>query len=67
EITEKIGYIVKHKNSRMIADAVNALLVNPVMMKKMQEFAYRRVKERQWSHIAKKYLQTFRQVARHYD
>jgi len=65
EITEEIGYLVKHRNSRMVAEAVNRLLDDPVRMKKMQAYAYRRVKERQWPNIAKRYLKIFHEVATH--
>ncbi len=67
EITGKIGYLVKHQNSKMIGKAVNELLDNPARMKKMQEYAYRRIKERQWPNIAKRYLQIFRNVSKQYN
>lgn len=67
EITGKIGYLVKHQNSTMIGNAVNELLDNPAKMKRMQEYAYRRVKERQWPNISKRYLNIFREVARQYN
>lgn len=67
EITEDIGYLVKHRNSTMIAKAVNELLDDPERMKRMQEYAYKHVKERQWPNIAKRYLRIFREVARKYN
>lgn len=67
EITKKIGYLVKHHNSKMIAEAINELLDNPAKMKRMQEYAYRRVKERQWPNISKRYSNIFREVARQYN
>jgi glycosyltransferase involved in cell wall biosynthesis len=63
EITKRIGYLVKHQNSKMIAEAINELLDNPARMKRMQEYAYRRVKERRWPNISKRYLNIFREVA----
>lgn len=62
EINGKIGFLVKHKNSKMIAKVVNSLLDNPSKMKAMQENAYERVKDRQWPNIAAKYLELFRNV-----
>ncbi|MFQ5940774.1 MAG: glycosyltransferase [Nitrososphaerales archaeon] len=67
EVTGKVGYLVKYQNSSSITEAVNALLDNPSKMKKMQEYAYRSMRERTWPHIAKKYLQIFREVASQYN
>lgn len=67
EITKDIGYLVKHQNSRMIAEAVNQILDNPERMERMQENAYKRVRERQWPNIAKIYLQIFREAAKQYN
>lgn len=67
EIDSGVGYLVKHQNSKMIADAVNELLDDPKRMKRMQENAYRRIKERQWPNIARKYLRIFREAARTYN
>ena len=62
EITKNIGYIVKHENSGMIAKAARELLENPTKMKRMQGYAYRQVKGRQWPRIGQRYLQVFRKV-----
>jgi glycosyltransferase involved in cell wall biosynthesis len=62
EISSKIGYLVKHKSSKMIAKAVNSLLNNPARMRMIQENAYKRVKDRQWPKIAVGYLDVFREV-----
>lgn len=67
EITKDIGYLVKHQNSRMIAETVNQILDNPERMERMQENAYKRVRERQWPNIAKIYLQIFREAAKQYN
>lgn len=62
EISERHGYLVKHKNSKMIVKAVNSLLDNPSRMKAMQENAYRSVKVKQWPKVAARYLELFREV-----
>lgn len=63
EISSKMGYLLKHQSSKMIAKAVNKLLDNPIRMNAMQQNAYERVKDRQWLKIASKYNEIFHEAS----
>lgn len=60
DIVDDIGRIVKVKDSKSIADAINSLLTKDISY--MQQKAYEHVKDRQWPRIAERYLQVFNTI-----